>query len=77
MKIKELSWKILTFNIKGRQFKMTDFFIEKVTFHYCNIPCYEGKQKRSEKNVCFFFLTVANKGCIDFATAGITSAHDH
>lgn len=56
---------------------MTDFFIEKVTFHYCNTPCCvgEGKRKRSEKSI--FFLTVTNKGCINSATTGITSAHDH
>lgn len=55
MKLKELSWKILTFNITGRQFKMTDFLIEKVTFHYYNILCGVGEVKGKRSEIGLFF----------------------
>lgn len=74
MKIKELSWKILTFNIKGRQFKVTDFLIEKVTFPYYNIPCGIGDNKGKKSEIGF---SVIKPCCIKFANAGITSAHEH
>lgn len=52
---KRMSWEILTFNIMGRQFKMTDFFIEISQFSLVNIPCCvgESKGKRSEKKFIF------------------------